>query len=250
MKMPPELEIVNNDVGDDDHIDNDFYYSAESGMYRSHSFSLQANDDGECKDDIYGGTRNADDSCPLDLLSFNAVWDAAIEQVKLQWTTVNEVNLDYFIVEKMKEGEGQFGFMKKVMANRKMNDNEYHLEDPDILKGNNYYYRLVAIDNDGNTAGVKVQKVYVPGDGIEINAFPNPFSRDVNIVISGELDDKLRIEVLDRLGRRVFKPVVYDNVSANYKKVTLNFDSMPTGQYFIKVISGNTVKLVKVINLH
>jgi len=168
--------------------------------------------------------------------------------VRLDWSTVNEVNIAYYTLERKSLREEQFEYLMDVDANGKQGINRYGAKDPTVVKGNTYIYKLTVYGNDENIAGIYLAEVYIPAEGLNVSIYPNPFADRLFVVVTGNIEDKITLQVLDNLGRKVILTKVVENGGREYQKIALDFNNLPAGQYFVKFVSGNTVKLLKVVH--
>jgi hypothetical protein len=97
---------------------------------------------------------------PIDLVEFNA--QLINKKVKLTWTTVSEVNNDYFTVERSDKNAMDFSFIATV--NSYMNNSNvllnYEAWDNQPLQGMQYY-RLKQTDLDGEFTYSELKPVFV-----------------------------------------------------------------------------------------
>jgi hypothetical protein len=111
---------------------------------------------------------------PVRLISFTG--KAHTEGIRLDWHTANEVNVDYFDIERSDNGQ-DFGKLVTKGANGGSNQfQSYSMLDANPLKGINYY-RLKMADRDGkftHSPIIKVENRLTEVSGISIS--PNPAS--------------------------------------------------------------------------
>jgi hypothetical protein len=107
---------------------------------------------------------------PVELLDFNVKNQNS--RIHINWSTLTEINNDYFIVEKSKDAI-IWNEIEKV--NGAGNSNQiltYKIIDPIPFNGINYY-RLRQVDFDGTTSFSKITSInYINEE--EISFFPNP----------------------------------------------------------------------------
>lgn len=176
---------------------------------------------------------------PIQLISFDATLNKN-QLVDLNWTTLSEINNDYFSIEKSKDATNWDVLSTINGAGNSNLEIDYYTIDENPYPGINYY-RLKQTDFDGVHSYSSIQKIEIKPDVLnDLHVYPNP-SRDIITIYS----DKLNLEglvVYNSLGQKV-------NLNNNYElksdyKVILNLSNQPKGIYYI--ISGNQkVKLVK-----
>ncbi|MES2567316.1 MAG: T9SS type A sorting domain-containing protein [Bacteroidota bacterium] len=74
------------------------------------------------------------------------------------------------------------------------------------------------------------------------NVYPVPSHDGILFIESKNMQDVNKIEVLDILGN-----IVLSNTSKTETKVKLNLADMPSGNYFVRVYSGNVVSTKKIV---
>ncbi|MCB9232615.1 MAG: T9SS type A sorting domain-containing protein [Bacteroidia bacterium] len=160
--------------------------------------------------------------------------------VDLSWTTEQELNSDYFLLEKSTNGK-KFEFLARVQA-RGWSDkrSNYGSIDNNPVYGSNFY-RLKQVDIDGKTyMSNVVEVVFGVQAGIQ-NVYPNPTlaSKGFNVDYYAEERALVRVELLDMWGRNA------GSLSANLEtgRNTIEFptQNLRAGIYFVRVInSGNS----------
>ncbi|MBC7626616.1 T9SS type A sorting domain-containing protein, partial [Ferruginibacter sp.] len=124
----------------------------------------------------FGVTSKAGSVLPLTLLSFKAL--KKNKNVRLDWTTSNEINTKKFLVERTTDLQ-KFDVIKEVNASGILNVNNYTALDENALKGISYY-RLKIIDNNGQFFYSKIAKVFF-ADTKAMFVSPNPVVNIINV---------------------------------------------------------------------
>jgi len=91
------------------------------------------------------------------------------------------------------------------------------------------------------------QNSYRPDDmgDVEIKAFPNPFSGELTIEVSGYRGEIVNLQILSMMGQVVKSSE--EDVSAT-GKITMELSDFVSGVYFVRVKGDNvdqTLKLIK-----
>ncbi len=190
---------------------------------------------------ISGLTASNPSVLPLDFLSFNAkLTDGISKQVKLSWSTANEVNTKSFAIER-KTSAG-FATIGSIASNNTAGTNNYIFTDIAPASGVNYY-RIKQIDKDGKSSDSKVVQVENKGSLI-LSVYPNPTSQtsvSVNHNIGG---DNATLKVLSLQGL----VAVTQLVAKGSNKTVLDISSLASGYYAVVFENGSeksTVKLLK-----
>jgi hypothetical protein len=116
------------------------------------------NDHGLAIDDFYLKGQTGACVLPLQFLSFNA--SKKYNEVKLEWSTINEQNTDYFEVLQSDNG---YNFKKIAELNAAGNTNEevfYTHTTSTFPECTVHYYKIRCIDNDGKTSESAIVAIY------------------------------------------------------------------------------------------
>jgi hypothetical protein len=142
----------------------------------------------------------------------------------LTWSTSNEINSDYFEIEKSFTGK-DWQKICSVNAHSLSSQNvEYHYTDPDA-GSRMVYYRLKMVDSDGTFAYSHIQSTNFEDSGIAV--FPNPVDTDTQLQLL--LGDKKvsQISIYNLAGKQVFqsdKPISH-----------IDMHGLPTGKYIARI---------------
>ncbi len=163
-------------------VDNNYIYGTVSDFYAYSDFTA--------------GEEAFFATLPVEMLSFDA--KANENTVDLNWVTTQEVNSDYFMVERATDGKTFSAIGKMNAAGLSETTLNYAMKDENPANGVNYY-RLRQFDIDGtshlsNTVEVSLKKV-----GIEL--FPNPATDGFWIVVPEDMTGFLFIT--NSLGKAV-----------------------------------------------
>jgi hypothetical protein len=170
---------------------------------------------------------------PIELLSFEAQQSGS--GVLLKWQTASEINNDYFVVERSRNGE-HFERVGDVDGHGNSTSTLYYsLLDERPYKGISYY-RLKQTDFDGHSTFSKA--VAVKMDAVT-DFYPNPAGDELFITgMSGENEE---ITITDISGKEVLKSAV----SPQYASV--NVQSLKDGLYYVKLHAENHSPVSKLI---
>ena len=161
--------------------------------------------------------------------------------VAVTWTTTEEVNSNYFIVEKSLDGQ-TFTTLATVAANNFITGSSYKAIDVSPVSGNNYY-RLSQFDKDGKKTifDVKVVNVNTNAKSI-VSIYPNPIiSQKFMLNIANPISSKINVQLLGLAGNVLFE----GNYLMQGSFLTVNLPQKPaTGIYILKVNGYPPVKLI------
>jgi hypothetical protein len=172
---------------------------------------------------------------PVSLLEFTA---QAItnSEVRCKWVTAAEINNDYFVLERSKNG---FDFQEVAIVDGAGNSNHllsYTHTDLNPLSGISYY-RLKQVDFDGRLTYSQIVSVTLLDEQNGFVLFPNPTSGNCFMNWDSELGN-VWIAIYDISGK-----IVRQLASQNEKGVLeMDFTDLSSGFYFTEVITGNGTK--------
>ena len=165
---------------------------------------------------------------PLKLLSFQGVLDG--KQVKLTWSTTNEINTGSFEIEKSTDGRS-FSSAGNVTAKNTDIYNSYSFVDNDVYNGL-AYYRIKMIDKDGQFTYSSV--VSVNGKKLSaLNISPNP-AHDVLKVQHAAALGGSEIKILSTEGRSLRSL----SVAPGKTSTVINITSLAKGVYLLQYSNG------------
>lgn len=177
---------------------------------------------------------------PVQLVSFEA---KAIEEnkiVELKWTTVSEINNDFFTLEKSRDGKTFLAFKdipSKVNGNGRTSA-DYVDIDTEPMKGLSYY-RLKQTDTDGKFTYSKIVPVYFGGeDNGEIVIYPNPTEGKLNLQVFEKGNIEGNIYITDILGKEVHSEFVSNLTSAEPHLIQFK-QNLSSGVYVLRFVGKN-----------
>ncbi len=166
----------------------------------------------------------------------------------LKWVTQNEINNDYFEIERSDDG---VHFISRGKVNGNGSSSLAHsYQFTDVLNTSSpiVYYRLRIFDTDGKYTFSKVIAVRISG-GMNVdkfNVYPNPFISDIKIAINSQTDANAICRILSfdgkELVRRNAELQKGDNII-----VLSNFGSLPKGNYILEVTSAGEKQTRKIL---
>lgn len=137
----------------------------------------------------------ADQPLPVELSSFQGHHYEGHYQ--LLWSTLSEVNSDYFEVQKSLDGEHYSRVAVVKAAGNSSKKQNYEWRDYNYLSTDISYYRLKIVDIDGSTEYSKVIVLSSFGNS-KINVYPNPASHYVSI--DGDIDSSGSYSFYNQVG--------------------------------------------------
>lgn len=193
---------------------------------------------------------------PVTLLDFNAECffsESNKYEIEMNWTTVSEINNDYFNIERSNDG---INFLSVGAVKGKGNSNSivnYHFidtPDPEINGPESiYYYRLRQQDFDGTT---EISEIVATSCNLivnsNLNVYPNPAKNKVFIAIhSEETTHNGNLFISDVLGKKHLSQKVAVKKGKNIFE--LNTKNVASGSYFINLQFENGKPLIQKLSI-
>jgi hypothetical protein len=179
-----------------------------------------------------GGTGQFENPLPITLLTFKGERVQDSENVKLTWTTAQEINNKGFEVEMSENG---LAYQKIAFIDGKGTSNTTNDYQLSTINQNDAYYRLKQIDFDGKFTYSPV--VFV--EGVEtLKVYPNPNKGNFTVEL-GKINQIATARLLNAQGKEVW--------SSQMKATTQITTNLPAGVYFLHTIRAGKIKVVKVI---
>ncbi|SDG18110.1 Por secretion system C-terminal sorting domain-containing protein [Dyadobacter soli] len=173
---------------------------------------------------------------PITLAGFRAVNEGRVNY--LEWHTATEDQGDIFEIEHSVNGK-KFKKIGNTPA-KGIAGSHYSFMHTNPAAGINYY-RLRFVNMDGSRGSSKIVGVKTKEDGFVMNAYPNPFTGNVQVSL-GQVSEKAVITVSDASGR------ILQSETVNSKTHTLPLQHLRSGIYFIRYqdkATAETIKMVK-----
>ena len=147
---------------------------------------------------------------------------------RLFWSTANEVDNDYFILERSFDGE-EFETIAKIDGAGNTNITQsYEFLDRTFQTGKNYY-RLQQVDFDDGFSYSKTIVLDVEKNPIRMDIFPNPTNGLLNMVFNQPLVSQYQLEIFDVLGKQMMNQKI-NRIGEDQHQ--LDTSNLPNGVYF------------------
>lgn len=185
---------------------------------------------------------------PIQLSLFTAnILDG--KNVRLDWTTVSEVNNYGFYVERSQDTLSSFMVLQNSFVpghGTTLQTQEYSYTDKAPGEGK-WWYRLEQVDLDGSgyhTEAVLAEIVKnaagtaLPTDFSLSQNYPNPFNPSTTITLVLPRDAMVSLEVYNTLGQKV-SVLVDEPMTAGYHSVVFDASKLASGVYLYRMKSGD-----------
>ncbi|MEI9957113.1 MAG: T9SS type A sorting domain-containing protein [Ferruginibacter sp.] len=178
---------------------------------------------------------------PLTWLTFNAT--AGTGNVLLNWKTVNEINGNYFDVERSTDGI-TFTKIGAVNAANNTNTQTYPFTDNAPLQGISYY-RIKQVDKDGKYSYSATIAIRFGKNNPPVMVYPNPAREIVNILFDKPQQKNSSIELISNSGQAI-QIISVDGLQSKQ----INVSALPSGTYQLRITTGTGVSTQKIIVQH
>jgi hypothetical protein len=187
---------------------------------------------------FYVGSINASNtSLPITLISFTAT--VSEKEVELNWSTSNEINNDYFTVQRSKDAVNWESIQQVAGTGTNKNISSYSTIDPSPYAGKSFY-RLLQTDLDGKQTYSAVRSVTLGNAASAIAIYPNPATDQIRISFPSAGPYEVRL--LNSNGRMLGHPVLTLG-----DPLTLNVADFTAGLYFIQINYRTASEIRKIV---
>ena len=158
----------------------------------------------------------------------------------MTWLTTNEINNDFFGIERSVDGTTYFQIGEVKGAGNTSRETVYTFIDESPIKGRNYY-RLKQVDFDNNFNYSPIRTLDFASGKRKFKLYqnvPNPFAGETSIGFNLPRDMSAVIRVFDATGKLV---VVFDgNYKAGYNAVVFNRESLSLNGIYYYQLTADT----------
>ncbi len=170
---------------------------------------------------------------PVKLINFKAYQNG--NGVQIDWTALNEINVDHYEIEKSNNG---ISFIGIARANAVNNGNSVNYCNTDLspATGNNFY-RIKAIDKNGVTTYTSIALVNIGNGKTSINIYPNPVqNRMINIQFTNLPNGKYQLILYNNIGQQIFNRTIEHSGGSGAQGLILPSNTKP-GAYIVKLFN-------------
>ena len=183
---------------------------------------------------------------PVTLLNFSASYESS-NNAKVSWTTTDEINADYFVVERSTDAT-RFAGVAQVNASESLNPvHSYNVNDQlENVNSNIVYYRLRIVDKNGKYTYSQVVPVKLDQPQNVFSIYPNPVDNYAVMNIHSEKPGTGMMRLMDNAG----KPLMSKSFPVNNGNNSVLIDQLgflPRGIYIVQVMVNNNLYNQKII---
>ena len=170
-------------------------------------------------------------------------------EVDLKWVTKNEVNSNYFTIERSQD-DVNFNAIAIILgstnsARPRNYDYVDDLKGVDVTKPVNY--RIKITDANGKSTYSPVDVVTFASIQNLIKAYPNPGADNVMVYFTSDVNGSVKFIINTTKGKMIFTKC--DSVTPGMNSVAINnLSTLPAGQYPIELdVNGKIIHTIKLI---
>jgi len=184
------------------------------------------------------GSNGGGNALPIKLLSFDV--QKNVDIVELNWVTAEEINNDFFTIERSADGQVFEPVTEVTGAGTSTEARSYSAVDDNPLPGTSYY-RLKQTDFNGQYEYFPMVAVSFD-DNLNTNALidnltigPNPFNNEFALSFNSTNTGMMEVEIMNMNGQLVHS----DAFQVDYGQNTYRFEDrqqLPAGVYFVNLL--------------
>ncbi len=168
------------------------------------------------------------------------------KEVLLSWTTESEENLEYFEIQRAKDGYNFETIARLDKKGQNLSSSDYTFLDKEIMKGENYYrIKMVEKDNKYNYSKTKVIVFFDSPEIVKI--FPNPFDSEINIIYESDVLESAEITLTDIAGKKIFETIYDLHKGTNRIKIRLD-EKIAEGAYILNIKNNSYCSYKKMVH--
>ncbi len=179
---------------------------------------------------------------PVEWLAFDA--EAQSHHVDLSWSSIEDEETMEYIVQRSKNGANfeDIGFIKAINAPQ---ISHYAFQDLEAFDQNStiLYYRLKQMDFDGFGSYSEIRSVALREEHEVINAFPNPFTNGITVIIDKEEIDEVDISLWTLDGKEIMSQ--HSSLGIGTNQFSLHTENLASGTYLLKVSTHRGTSVIK-----
>ena len=184
---------------------------------------------------------------PTVVTAINAINLTGIENngiINLKWEAMNELNTDYYNIERKSLNETTFQVVGSVKAINAGSSQNYQFNDKNVAAGQSYLYRISQIAKDGKAVYTNNIYLKVGGKSLQIMVFPNPAKKVANLSITNPAGTAVNLVLSNVSGSKIAALNIGTGKNMNY---ALPVGGLASGTYWLQVNSAEESITTQVI---
>jgi len=180
---------------------------------------------------------------PVTIINFKSYQKGS--SVQIDWTALNEINVDHYEVEKSTNGI-TFGSIGRVNVIMNSSSAKYTKTDPSPAIGNNFY-RIKAIDKDGAVTYTSIALVNVGQGKTSISIYPNPvLNKTFNVQFTNMQQGRYQLVMYNSLGQPILTKIIEHAGGSGTQVIRLSH-GIAAGAYFVRVFNSSVNFVIPLI---
>ncbi len=181
-------------------------------------------------------------SLPVNFISFTARRNS--NQGILNWEVSSDTDAEYYEVLTSSDNRN-FTSISKINAQK--NVFQYQFIDNALKLGTNYY-RIRAVEKNGNSMLSKIAALFYEKNGLElINLLPSVARQQTTVTIASSGRSIIQLSMVDAQGKLV--KMIQANLTQGTNSIPIDLSGLSTGIYYISAVSNegrsNVLRLLK-----
>jgi hypothetical protein len=174
-------------------------------------------------------------------INFKNFYGQQIESInKLTWETALEENVAEFIVERSTDAINFNEIGRALPYNQ---PSTYSFNDVTFKPGIINYYRITALEKDGNKKSTFTIPIGGNYENINVSEiYPNPIADNFSLTYNAKVESEIDVRINDMFGRVV--KVSHHSISAGNTQTTINCTGLNSGIYIVEVVDLNSGKVI------
>lgn len=178
-------------------------------------------------------TTGGSNTLPVKFTAFTAT--TVKQAVKLDWSTVAELNTSHFNIERLLQGSSVWQKAGSVVA-QQYAANNYSYIDYNVNSNSTYFYRIQEVDKDGKLFASNTLQVRLNATALEANLlYPNPVRDVVRCVIANAGNYALTVSITSAGGKTVRL-----QKTTGSQQVAVNVKGLAAGTYYFNLVNEKT----------
>lgn len=165
--------------------------------------------------------------------------------VQVQWTTVNEQNIDSYEVEKSSNAIN-FKKLETVLSNSTQPNNTYTVVDASVPTGT-FYYRIKIVEKNGNNYYSKIVKITIGKNTNAniVNVYPNPVKGNtLQLQLMNVEQGEYVVRIINTQGQVVQQSTLQHTGGSATTSIVLS-KAIAAGNYQLEMTSEKGVRIVQ-----
>jgi type IX secretion system substrate protein len=173
--------------------------------------------------------------------------DDAKPNALLNWSTSQEHNFNYFLIERSIDGENFSQVALVFGAGESDRKIDYSYNDKDLKsRGGVIYYRLKQVDIDGkfSYSSVRIIRLVDEKTSVTLTTYPNPVANDLRITLPFSWQNKhVHIDLYNLSGQLV----TAQDIGNSSQTESIALASLQKGIYFVQVRNGDEIAQQRIV---